>query len=120
MFVKSKGFFKKRFKLKSIIVPNRHTLYLSLLKLRPFFIKGILKKLIKLSKKLKVKTFVCFRKNLIISKKSKNSRMGKGKGANTYKISFFKNKLFLLKKVSKSRFLKIKSKVNYFIKNKVK
>jgi hypothetical protein len=120
MYLSNRRFFKKRFKLSSVFTVKKNTIYSTVLKLRPFFFKSILKKVIKLSKKSKVRVFVCFKKNLIVSKKSKNSRMGKGKGSNIYKFSFLKNTLFSFYNTSKTRFFKVKKKLNYFLKNKIK
>jgi hypothetical protein len=119
MFIKNKRFFKKRKKVKSFFFFKKNTLYLFLLKLRPYFFRFIFKKLLKLSKRSKSKIFFCFKKNLIVSKKSKNSRMGKGKGGNSYFLSFTKNKIFFFENFSKTRLLKLKKKTNYFLKNKI-
>lgn len=120
MFIKNKRFFKKRFLKNNKMIFFKKTLYLNLLKFKIFFFKNIFKKFIKISKKFKIKIYFCFKKNLIISKKSKNSRMGKGKGQNKYNIVFSKNTFLKFKKISNMRYFKIKKKLNFFFKNKIK
>jgi hypothetical protein len=119
MLLKNKRFFKKRKKNIKNVYVFKNTIYFLLLKFRFFFIKSLLKKLVKLSKRQKTLVYFCVKKNLIISKKSKNSRMGKGKGSNFQKISTTSNKLFILRKISKTRFFKIKKKLNFFLKKTV-
>ena len=120
MFLKSKKFFKKRVRRSSLFYFSKKRIYLTSSKIKLFVFKAVFKKLTKLAKVLKVKTYICFKKNLIISKKSKNSRMGKGKGQNTYNVVFINNSFLDQKNTPTTRFLKIKKKLNYFLKNKIK
>ncbi len=120
MFLNNRRFFKKRKKICSFFSFEKKAIYLSLVKIRLFFFKLVFKKLLKLSKRLKVLVFFCFKKNIILSKKSKNSRMGKGKGSNSYSVSSIKNKFLNLKNLSDCRYLKLKKRFNFFLKKKIK
>lgn len=79
----------------------------------------IFKKLIKLSKKKKSMFFFYLKKNLVLSKKSKNCRMGKGKGQNISKLSFNRNLLFRVSFLCFTRTYKLKKKINFFLKKKI-
>lgn len=118
MFLKNKRCFKKRGPVNNYFYPSKSCFLTLLLKFRLFTIKPLLKKLIKLSKIKKIKVFLSLKKNMIISKKSKNSRMGKGKGSNVSNFCLNKNKLFRVTNISSTRFSKIKKKISFFLKNK--
>lgn len=93
-FLKKKNFFLFRY------VYSRFSMFLELKFYRFFFLR-----LRRLSKKRKFKSFVFLCCNHIFSKKSKNSRMGKGKGK--FVRFVFRTKtlkpIFIFKKISKYR-----------------
>jgi len=83
-----------------------------------FYFKKYLKSNFKLkySKNFKIKLWIFFLSNFFISKKSKNSRMGKGKGC-FYRHSTRLEKNFIILKFYKFNILRIK-KLIYFWKKK--
>ena len=100
-----KIYFKKNNVFKKVVFPIRNVLFFR--KNKYFLYKRFFKKL---TKKRFLKTYVFLKVNFKMFKKSKNSRMGKGKG------SFFRwnivlsknNKIVFMKKISFFKFLKKK------------
>lgn len=97
-----KKIYKKKFKRHKIIfklfIPNRHQLVKKKkIYYNPKKILIYLKKLKKFIKKNFVKIFIFLRINHILSFKSKNARMGKGKGnKQSFKIVHFNQTTFSL------------------------
>ena len=111
-----RSIFKKRFitfkhysfKNRSVFIKNRVLIEL-------YILKRLLFRLKRIYKKKKITLFINLNKNHIISKKPKNSRMGKGKGKFTryiYKLSLFTPILFF-EKISNYRFKSLQNVLNF-------
>ena len=115
-------FFKRRSfcKIKNIYIKNKILNYILIKKtiiLNFKFYNFFLKKLKSFCKKKYLKVYILFSINLIFSKKSHGSRMGKGKGKFSYlMVKFFQLKpIFFFNGLSKIRlflFLKLLNKKN--------
>lgn len=113
--IKNYFFMKKKLYYYSKYIFSRFAMFLELKVYRFFFLK-----LRRLSKRKKFKSFVLLSCNHMFSKKSKNSRMGKGKGK--YVRFVFRTKIlkpiFIFRKLSKYRLISFVNFLNKKSENK--